>query len=383
MMSGNKRCQPYVLVLLFVTLSLSTSPVVVGQNNGDDLLLVFRSVTWGEYATLLQANLSTGEVVPFIDNENIYVIDMEWSPDGERLAALAVHDFPDEEPSHFDLCVFTFEGILEICFNAVARPRPIAWTPDGESVLFVSDWRDDTLYLSVANLQDGTIQPIWERTWRDFISVLGPVWAPDARRFAVRVEVDEDPSPEVVRVAASFHIFDLATDTIEPNVEIRGLNTLWWSADGRYLALGSAFLSPSAIYDIESDELLRPNLIHQESQLQWHLATWSHFGHRFAFFGYEANFEPSHPGEVEHPELFVYDLDVGELQPLGYRNRGAQGPLSWSPDDKYIAVSAVTSRGGASELVVVGLDGETWTFRGEGDWNELPVWLPVYTVSKQ
>jgi Tol biopolymer transport system component len=344
--------------------------------------LLFRSANWDGFATLLKVDVLTGEATSFIQDENIYVVNMVWSPDGKKLAGLTVRDFADVAPPLLDLCVFGYDGTMETCFDAVAathplehrayRPLgwPIVWTPDSKTILFISGLRDDTLSLSAADIETHEIAQTLEVTWDDLLYMGQPNWSPDASQFTVSVRLDVNPAPDSISPNGSSYLVNVETQEVSEIAISEGDRECQagaYSNDGVYILYTCSpveNIPTYLIYNTETGETIDPKLEYQGRELSGRLMAWSHDRHRLLFWD-------------TSDRLYIYDLDLNDLQFIGEPGvRNLFELPKWSPDDSFLAFSVIESNWGPSKVVVWELGGQKQIFMGEGTWNQEPIWRP-------
>jgi Tol biopolymer transport system component len=374
------------IILVFALIPSSTR-----AQDEPNFHLIFRSAEsfsdGNDYATLIKVNVITGESARFLDNDQTYVVNMAWSPDGTRLAGLTLRNFSKavDEQKPFDLCIFTLEGTIEQCFDQVAahhsagqtiRPQgwPIIWIENGQKILFISESEPEVFALSVADLQNGTVELLREFLWEPRGFIYNFSWRPDGAMFGISFQPDSFPWEEVLYTA------DVSTGEItelcrEVPFQIGPL----WSADGRYLAYTCRTVH---IYDTLKESELTIGFDQAEYHILYNSFFWSNQGYQLAFNGYDSASLPTDYSNIQPPQLYVYDVEDSSLREITreYKIAVTAGPFlqqTWSPDDKFIAFETAV-RSYEFEMAVLSLDNphKALMFHGQGTTNQEPVWRP-------
>jgi Tol biopolymer transport system component len=353
--------------------------------------LVFRSANSlpneSDYATLFQVNIETGETSRFLDTDHTYVVNMAWSPNGTKLAGLTLRNFTlrPSVQTPFDLCVFTAEGALHLCFEQVAahhsasqpiRPQgwPIHWSEDSQYILFVSSLRDGVLGISSASIPDGTVKHLRDFSWADFGAMRYFSWHPDGNKIAVSVQPNYG-------MTDSIWVLDISsgqmTEKSKGEMYLRGP---LWSPEGRYLAYTNDGLQ---VYDSQTEADLTPaNVL--DSYLILNLLSWSHSADTLVFEAYDNEALPEDYSEITPASLYTYNLTDGAVAEITHTfdpavTEGAFSQLTWDSNDEYVAFSAsTTSDPYHTEIMVLSLGEENQDqsriYQGEGSTNQEPVW---------
>jgi len=338
---------------------------ISGQVSPDGRYLTFTD--WSANANLAIRDLATGEKRQLTDSslpvsEGEYAAYSVPSPDSKSVAYAWIH-------KTFDLCVVGINGskprVLKVSGNGVVRQYPLAWSPDGKSLLaeFVNaDGTRDMKLMAVADgsakllkavgknptpgaafspdgryiawatreglslfdLRTGTESPLM--TDRSNPSVLG--WAPDGRHILFSSERSGTPDAWLVAVAGG--------KTQGDPVFVKkdwGFRPVGFTRSGAfYYAVNNNVGNVQVVeFDPESGRVVSPPHAASQRGNTWAPA-WSPDGRFLAFI----------LAREPHRTVIVHSLETGEEREfeVGERTIGLGASLRWFPDGKGVAVPA-------------------------------------------
>jgi Tol biopolymer transport system component len=140
----------------------------------------------------------------------------DWSPDGSQLA-FVVDVWPYED-GHRDIWISDADGgntrqLYDCMFPCDAAEYP-AWSPDGESIVFVRwehvDRVTDGSTLGLINVESGEVTTIAESVGADYFAY--PRWSPDGTKIVVQIETWTNITEESELESTSVAIVDLTVD---------------------------------------------------------------------------------------------------------------------------------------------------------------------------
>ncbi len=173
-------------------------------------------------------------------------------------------------------------------------------------------------------------------------------WSSDGRYLAVGT--DTSAGPEVV--AYEFDGSNL-TDIAGAIKEIGGnVNSVSWSPDGRYLAVGTQNSGNEEVFVYEFDGLNLNDIVAKEIGNHTYFVSWSPDGRYLAV--------ASHFGASG--QFVVYGFDGSNLTDIAGATKvvgSVVSSVSWSQDGRYLAVGAGINAG--AEVLVYGFDGSNLT----------------------
>ncbi len=240
-----------------------------------------------------------------------------------------------EWPQHF--VADTVSGEIWELKDPGKQSLLVAWSPDGEALVSVTDESSTTLYRGVpgeplrqtSTLELSTSSAVWRSSG----------WASNGELLAL----------------AGGLITDMKTGDIIAELDVSIGPIIGWSADGRYLAY---FASPAS-----GGEVL---VWERESGLTvgfsgWS-AVWSGTGARLAYAPWSFNTGPV--------EVRVRDFDAGTDTVVVSRDTLQQPrPVAWSADGRFLAISLFENRtstliidmtGERGEVLVPGAEPHAW-----------------------
>ncbi len=178
--------------------------------------------------------------------EQRYPYKMSVSPDGRYIA----YDVADKPRSPRDIFALATDGSREtLLVEHPARDRSAIWTPDGKSIVFVSD-RTGTSELWVLPVHDGRPQGPPEVVRRN-IGDIAPI---GFTRSGAYYYTERDTFMQDVYIASlDAETMQVVGSPILVSERFRGANTLPdWSPDGRYLAYLSRLARPQTVDTVGS-----------------------------------------------------------------------------------------------------------------------------------
>jgi Tol biopolymer transport system component len=278
-----------------------------------------------------------------------------WSPDGSRLAFIGERAAERQvylaEPDGTNARQIT---MLEAGFKS------LAWSPDGDSLVMETNSLEEQLYLLEINT--GALRELTPPGGRN----LRPAWSPDGSQLAfITNRVAERTA------ATAFDLYLMNPDggdlrRLTFDHPARSSWFPWWSADGRYIALGSiSWISNDDLYvvDVVSGEVI----LLTEPGADAAAPSWSPDGRYLAY-------ETRYGGSLWRVAL--YDVTTAKTWLLP-RTSGDQRRAAWSPDSA--AVLYIGNEGRNWDIYQVGIAGENQPRRLTR--NRLidfsPVWRPA------
>ncbi len=247
-----------------------------------------------------------------------------WSPDGTRLA------FIGELAGKRQVYLAEPDGTngRQITFDADGF-KSLVWSPDGDTLVLETDTLQERLYL--LEPASGVLQLLTPETGRH----LRPTWSPDGKQLAfISNRAVERTS------ATAFDLYLMDHD----GSQLRRLTSdypassswfPWWSADGRYVALGSiSWIGSDDLYVIDtvSGERIQLN----EPGADAAAPVWSPDGRWLAY-------ETRYGGSFWKIEL--YEVSSGQTRML-FRSGGDQRRPAWSLD--------------GTQVMYIGNEGRNW-----------------------
>jgi Tol biopolymer transport system component len=243
--------------------------------------------------------------------ENILAIYPMWSPDSTHLAFRC--EMPDGQTG---ICLIDRDGNdlrslvteEETDFEMTIVDGPLAWSPDGEYLIFDGDAGDtpgSRLYR--VNVQTGEIQTLTPPGPGPFYA-RAMSWSPDGDRLALQMP--------------DYRIYLMDVEALEMEYLTQGSDPVW-SPDGERLAFsGLVPLYAIAPDGTDIQVLFKDDAICVSS----HGLTWSPDGRYIAFM--------DGCGENDPLELYVFDMESGRVHRLLKRELGDLLLLdpAWAPD---------------------------------------------------
>ncbi len=270
--------------------SLSWSP------KGDRIL-------YGGYdGNLRIKNVRTGELMTVRRTGTPFILEVQWSPDGQRL--LAITD------KTIELLDVNGKEILLIVANPPLRPAPHPqFGPNNITAVF----SPDGTRLALAGWIDGRVQILDAHTGRTehlFTTINRMVssisWSPNGRRIAAGVW---DKTIRILDV-------DSHEEKTKIEVAVSGWVKVKFSPDGKRLAW-HGFRSSSWLREIESGDERRIDI-----KDGTHSIDWSPGGRELAVLGWRT--------------LDIWDAETGEKN-VSFSVKEWMDEVFWSPDGRYLA----------------------------------------------
>ncbi len=289
-----------------------------------------------------------------LTNNNAYDGELDWSPDGSRMAFISDRDGQRE------LYVMHADGSnqtrLTTTTTIEADPD---WSPDGSRITFSSgvDEHGTDSQIFVINA-DGTNQTrLTNERWNQ-----KPVWSPDGSRLAF-ASFDGQAHIMVMNVDGTHTI------SMSGNLGYRWNPLIAWSPDGTRLAYestGNEFPNAKGgmLYIVvRHADGTNPIYLTQEGGGQ---PVWSPDGERIAFFS----------DRHYNAEIYVVHADGSQEQRLTNSDGVYNFSPDWSPDGTRIAF--VSTRDGNDEIYVMNADGTNQTRLTNDSLSvEYPIWSPT------
>jgi TolB protein len=259
-----------------------------------------RAVIYSMQGSLWRQRVGSAETEQ-ITNGPGYDFQPDWSPDGQSVVYVSYHD-DEEELRLLDLASGTSRSLIE---NGAVNVEP-RWSPDGHRIAYVS-----TEYGGRFHIWATTINGQRRRVTEDHDSLLpryyysvfdhdlSPTWSPDGT--------------EIIYVSNRGHIW--------------GTGGIWRASVDDALGLGPA----REIHDEETNWKARPD--------------WSRDGRRVVYSSYQGR---------QWNQLWLMSADGANPFQLTYGDFDATAPR-WSPDASQIAY--IVNAGGNTALRIVDLPG--------------------------
>lgn len=206
-------------------------------------------------------------------------------------------------------------GLRPLAFEEGFVIRP-AWSPEGGRIayLVLNPEGGDVATLRVYDLNTELSTTVAGRAL-----IQAPSWSPDGRRFAFAEEVDGEPM---------LRVYDLASGSLLDLPDLPGSEPAW-SPDGDEIAYVRAPTQlETELYMVATDFADPRRLLEREGAES--APRWSADGRLVAF----TSTPPANPNEARGSELFVLDVESGELTELG---RGFDA--AWPPEGDQLAYS--------------------------------------------
>ena len=178
------------------------------------------------FHAMLYAMDASGENLRRVTSTPLF--DFEWSPDSSKILLLSCYEDPRHRGSEGWMSTAVY--VINVDGSDQKRLTPIkgydstpAWSPDGSKIAFSSD-RDTRMDIYVMHA-DGT-QPT--RLTSSKFGASSPVWSPDGKEIAFAVN-----GPEML---SSMHL--MASDGANERNVANNARPLEWSPDGKSLLIG-------------------------------------------------------------------------------------------------------------------------------------------------
>ncbi len=328
----------HVVLRLIVIISIASGVIIVGANalgammfdESSELLVLREHILPGQGRQWLHLrvdetrSLTVGST-PIEFSIGVFNGIGEWFPDG---SALLSHE---RENSAWNIIRVDEEGNRLQLTQHPANDFALGWSPDGETLLFLSD-RDASARAFYTMHIDGTnIQQISPPLDPVFIS-----WSPSGDYILYAVNIPE-PSSRL-----SVYVLNVNTGESTQIADRNGQFS--WSPDGQFIAYTTNVTNGVILYNMTTNEAERIT----EISGGYHNPQWSPTGEWLMF---ESLISGSNNIYLWNPET----QETSELIPSVINNSARQ----WSPDgDKVLYQSATNQR---THLVVVDLEANTRT----------------------
>jgi Tol biopolymer transport system component len=260
-----------------------------------------------------------------------------FSTDGRQIAFMQ-SGWKAESPA--ELRVSTLTGVPRTVYRHPVRGgvQPIAWTPDGKSILVVLEQPNRTSEMGLVSIADGRFTSL-----KAFGSMASPTPAlsPDGRRVAF---VEATAGPGEIHVLdidgkGSFRVTDHPSHDREPI----------WSPDGRHLAFISNRFGSDALWavEVEGGRTVGEAFKVRDGMLGARLIDWSSRGITVSQF-------------VQSFDVYTVPTDAvaarttGEPRAVPYARTGSNFSPAWSPDGTSLAfISGSTSDPRTRRVIVL------------------------------
>ena len=297
----------------------------------------------GQNIALLDFSTMQRRLVTDYDYSMGYAYYAVWSPDMSRVA----HLHANYQTKLSELKVTTLDGRSTVLYRTecCSDIQPVAWTPDGATLLVVMERPDKTWAMGTLPAAGGAFTQLrsfgWSYNWRD----AAPRLSPDGRFIAY---VEGETGRRDVHVLSldgrdALRITDDPADDMAPV----------WSPDGRHLAFTSNRLNSVAVWTVgvSDGRPVGPPLRIKDGMQATRLIDWSERG-----IFYEQ--------QINARDLYTVAIDpaggqvIGVPRQIPYSRTGRNVSPTWSPDGKRLAfVSSAAAEPDRRYVVVMPADG--------------------------
>ena len=292
----------------------------------------------------IQVINNDGSLTQLSPSENDRDILPVWSPDGQRIAFIAVR------ADNRALYVINADGsdltrLTEGFKDETVQSLSFGWSPDGGRIAFIAE-RDDNRALYVINADGRDLTRLTENFEDETVRWLSFGWSPDGSRLAVVLDYRDNDHP-------AFYVINANGSAQTRLAEDPVLGTApQWSPDGSRLAFISYRDGHPALYVMNTDGTDQIRLTEDfKDETDRSLSfQWSPDGSRLVVI-------PDRRGN-DHPAFYIINAN-GRAQ-----TRLAEDPVlgaapQWSPDGGRL--SFISNRDGRPALYVMNADGTDQT----------------------
>jgi Tol biopolymer transport system component len=256
---------------------------------------------------LVHGDSKNSEIQCLVCDEGTIFSALTWSPDGQWIAFIS--DL-DTQHSVFEIFKVRLDGseVTRLTYNSLYE-LDLAWSPDGESILFTAtdeDFVDRQLDLYLIGADGSGLR----RMTNTGANESSPTWSPDGNKIAF---INADQPGETTDESRSYlMIMDPNGDNLQLVSKIGATSGLDWSPDGKRIA----FVSESNcgdiyVVNIDGNDALRLT----SSPGRERSPTWSADGRYIAFVFSPKSCQDISEG-VHGWSLQILDIVSGEVMPF-------------------------------------------------------------------
>lgn len=236
-----------------------------------------------------------------------------WSPDGTRIA------FTSNLHGNNEIYIMDEDGgNLTRVTNNPASDRAASWSPDGTQLIFQSDRSGDWEVYRI-NI-DGTGETrLTFMSGPDYV----PMWSPDGTRFATYSNHGANSEVVVWQADGS----DFVNATQDPGHDSKAA----WSPDSQRLAWSSGRNGNSEIYIMDADGGNIEQVTNDPARD--FLEHWSTDGRYLLIASDRADTTPDSSILASNLDIYLYDLETGEMMRLTDHEGLDHNATMWVPPD--------------------------------------------------
>jgi TolB protein len=323
-----------IILLPFLLVGCQKNHEITEQscNNGHEI--VFISTTDG-YRDIYIVNMNGSELKRLTEPTTsfVYYSSVQWSPNGCQIAFLSDRDRGHENAWGFvpmDIFVMSSNGVdlINLTHND-ADNYQFNWSPDGQSILFVSDMDGDFEIYVISSKGKDLVQV----TNNDSVDTY-PQWSPDGQKIIFLANQDSDS--EIFMINLDGTDLKQLTDNNYDEWEFR------WSPEGKKIAYTSITENGSEVYIMNIDGTDSYQVT--SNQVWDRIVGWSKDGSQLI---YTSDFE----GRARN--LYIFDL-TENISRLVTDLEIFESSVVINPDQNMVLVGV----NGRREFYLIQLDGE-------------------------
>jgi len=285
----------------------------------------------GAYGFYIQSELVSGTEfpTPIVSNYDANVNSVAWSPNGRYLA---IGGALNMSSANAELVVATFDGSTIRDVADFEHDDPInfvSWSPKGNYIAFGSN-NPSRQEVEVLVFNGATLSTFASFGHTD--DVYAVEWSPDGNYL---VFVSENPAGQEIEVLRFDPSLD-ASDRLQSVVEVSydgNVNTVSWSPDGQYLAVGGEDASEEIIvFRFDGGNLIPIDTFNHDADVN--AVAFSPDG-KYLAYGSVVNVNEE-VGVLYFDGEALSDSPVATFGP----HTGDVNSISWSPDGKYLVIGS-------------------------------------------